>query len=142
MPSRPMAQKSPAAGSDPGSSDRRILIVDDNRDAATSLGMLLELSGYKIETAYDGLGAIDAAARYQPHIVLLDIGLPGLDGYEVARRMRSEPWGKQVTLVAVTGWGQAEDRERSKNAGFDAHLLKPVDHDALVKLLAEIGTSG
>jgi CheY-like chemotaxis protein len=137
-----MAQKSPAAGSDPGKLGRRILIVDDNRDAATSLGMLLELSGYKIETAYDGLGAIDAAARYQPHVVLLDIGLPGLDGYEVARRMRSEPWGTQVTLVAVTGWGQAEDRERAKDAGFDAHLLKPVDHDALVKLLAEIGTRG
>ncbi len=137
-----MAQKSPVAGSDPGSSGRRILIVDDNRDAAISLGMLLELSGYKIETAYDGSGAIDVAARFHPHVVLLDIGLPGLDGYEVARRMRREPWGKQVTLVAVTGWGQAEDRERSRDAGFDAHLLKPVDHDALVKLLAEIGTSG
>ncbi len=85
------------------------------------------------------MGAIDVAARFHPHVVLLDIGLPGLDGYEVARRMRREPWGKQVTLVAVTGWGQAEDRERSRDAGFDAHLLKPVDHDALVKLLAEIG---
>jgi CheY-like chemotaxis protein len=134
-----MAQQSPAAGNDPGTTGRRILIVDDNRDAAISLGMLLELSGYEIETAYDGSAAIDAAARFQPQVILLDIGLPGLDGYEVARRMRSEPWGKQATLVAVTGWGQAEDRERSKAAGFDAHLVKPVDHDALVKLLAEIG---
>ena len=134
-----MAQQSPTAGNYPGTTGRRILIVDDNRDAAISLGMLLELSGYEIETAYDGSASIDAAARFQPQVILLDIGLPGLDGYEVARRMRSEPWGKQATLVAVTGWGQAEDRERSKAAGFDAHLVKPVDHDALVKLLAELG---
>jgi CheY-like chemotaxis protein len=134
-----MAQQSPTAGNHPGTTGRRILIVDDNRDAAISLGMLLELSGYEIETAYDGSAAIDAAARFQPQMILLDIGLPGLDGYEVARRMRSEPWGKRATLVAVTGWGQAEDRERSKAAGFDAHFVKPIDHDALVKLLAEIG---
>lgn len=134
-----MAQPSSTAGNHPGTTGRRILIVDDNRDAAISLGMLLELSGYEIETAYDGSAAIDAAARFQPQMILLDIGLPGLDGYEVARRMRSEPWGKQATLVAVTGWGQAEDRERSKAAGFDAHFVKPIDHDALVKLLAEIG---
>jgi CheY-like chemotaxis protein len=120
-------------------SGRRVLIVDDNRDAATSLGMLLELSGNKTETAYDGLTAIDAGARFRPHAVLLDIGLPGLDGYEVARRMRSEPWGNRVKLVAVTGWGEAEDRKRSRDAGFDAHLLKPVDHEALVKLLAQFG---
>ncbi|MPZ45264.1 MAG: response regulator [Betaproteobacteria bacterium] len=121
-------------------SGRRILIVDDNRDAAISLSMLLELSGNKTETAYDGLAAIDAAARFEPDVVLLDIGLPGLNGYEVARRMRNEPWGKQVKLVAVTGWGHPEDRERAIAAGFDAHLLKPVDHAALVKLLAGAGT--
>ncbi|MGH8635701.1 MAG: response regulator [Burkholderiales bacterium] len=120
-------------------SGRRILIVDDNRDAAISLSMLLELSGNKTETAYDGLAAIDAAARFEPDVVLLDIGLPGLNGYEVARRMRNEPWGKHVKLVAVTGWGHPEDRSRAIAAGFDAHLLKPVDHAALVKLLAGAG---
>jgi CheY-like chemotaxis protein len=134
-----MTPTSPGSGSQADAPGRRILIVDDNRDAATSLAMLLALSGNRIETAYDGPSAIDAASRFQPDVVLLDIGLPGLDGYEVARRMRTAPWGKQVRLVAVTGWGQAEDRERSRNAGFDAHLLKPVDHEALLKLLGEIG---
>ena len=115
----------------------RILIVDDNRDAATSLAMLLEISGSKTETAHDGPAAIEAAARFQPEFILLDIGLPGLDGYQVAQRIRAEPWGKAVMLVAVTGWGQAEDRARSRAAGFDAHLVKPVDLDALLKLLTD-----
>ena len=118
-------------------SDRRILIVDDNRDAATSLAMLLELTGSKTETAYDGPEAIAAAARFQPEVVLLDIGLPGMDGYQVAQRLRAEPWGKSVVLVAVTGWGQDDDHARSKEAGFDAHLVKPVDLDRLLALLAE-----
>jgi CheY-like chemotaxis protein len=118
---------------------RRVLVVDDNRDAANSLAMLLELSGNRTEAAYDGLAAIEAAARFEPDVVLLDIGLPGLNGYEVALRMRNEPWGKRAKLVAVTGWGEAEDLERSRDAGFDAHLLKPVDHEALVKLLGEFG---
>jgi CheY-like chemotaxis protein len=122
---------------DPQAPGRKILIVDDNRDAASSLAMLLELSGNRTESAFDGLGAIEAAARFQPDVILLDIGLPGLNGYEVARRMRAEPWGKKLKLVAVTGWGQAEDRERSREAGFDAHLVKPIDHAALMKLLAD-----
>jgi CheY-like chemotaxis protein len=135
-----MTGTQPLAETETTVSGRRILVVDDNRDAATSLAMLLELSGNKTETAYDGLAAIDAAARFEPDVVLLDIGLPGLNGYEVARRMRLEPWGKPVKLVAVTGWGHPEDRERAIAAGFDAHLLKPVDHAAMVKLLGEFGT--
>ena len=119
---------------------RRILIVDDNKDAATSLAMLLEMSGAATELAFDGPSAIDVAARFRPEVVLMDIGLPGLNGYEVARKMRSEPWGKKATLVAITGWGQVEDRQRSKEAGFDAHVVKPVDYAALMKLLAT--TSG
>ena len=127
--------KAPDADSAPALA-HRILIVDDNRDAAASLAMLLQLSGAQTETAYDGLAAIEAAARFGPDVILLDIGLPGLDGYEVAQRIRAEPWGGTVMLIALTGWGQAEDRERSKSAGFDVHLVKPVDHLALVKLIA------
>ena len=129
QPQTPDADSAPALA-------RRILIVDDNRDAATSLALLLQLSGAETEMAYDGLTAIETGARFRPDVILLDIGLPGLNGYEAARRIREEPWGRAVMLVAVTGWGQAEDRERSKAAGFDAHLVKPVDHAALVKLLA------
>ena len=115
---------------------RRILVVDDNRDAAASLAMLLQLTGNQTETAFDGLAAIEVAASFKPDVVVLDIGRPGLNGYEVARRIRQEPWGKAVKLVAVTGWGQLEDRQRSKEAGFDAHMVKPVDHDLLAKILA------
>lgn len=129
-----MAQAS--ALNDRPASGRRILIVDDNRDAAASLAMLLQLTGNETETAFDGPGAIDAAATFKPDTVLLDIGLPGLNGYEVARRMRQESWGKTLKLIAVTGWGQLEDRQRSKEAGFDAHMVKPVDHDLLAKILA------
>lgn len=132
-----MASSSTPADADARDSSRKILIVDDNRDAASSLAMLLELSGNKTESAFDGLSAIETAARFQPDVILLDIGLPGINGYEVARRMRAEPWGKKLKLVAVTGWGQAEDRERSREAGFDAHLVKPIDHAALMKLLAD-----
>jgi CheY-like chemotaxis protein len=137
-----MAQTPHSPDTSSGASGRRILIVDDNRDAATSLGMLLELSGNQTELAFDGQSALDTAARFRPDIVLLDIGLPGINGYDVARRMRSEAWGKQVTLVAVTGWGQAEDRESSRAAGFDAHLVKPVDHAALMQLLETTGARG
>lgn len=132
-----MASSSTPADADARDSSRKILIVDDNRDAASSLAMLLELSGNRTESAFDGLSAIETAARFQPDVILLDIGLPGINGYEVARRMRAEPWGKKLKLVAVTGWGQAEDRERSREAGFDAHLVKPIDHAALMKLLAD-----
>jgi CheY-like chemotaxis protein len=120
------------SGTDQG---RRILVVDDNRDAAASLAMLLQLTGNETEVAFDGPHAIDLAAHFKPEVILLDIGLPGLNGYEVARRIRQEAWGKDCKLIAVTGWGQLEDRQRSQEAGFDAHLVKPVDHDALAKML-------
>jgi CheY-like chemotaxis protein len=117
---------------------RRILVVDDNRDSATSLAMLLTLMGHETHTAHDGLAAVDAAATFRPHLVLLDIGLPRLDGYEAARRMREQPGGKAMVLVALTGWSQEGDRRKSKEAGFDDHLIKPVDHDALTRLLNEV----
>jgi PAS domain S-box-containing protein len=118
----------------------RILIVDDSKDGAESLAILLQFSGHHTDTANDGLEAIAAAQRLHPDLVLLDIGLPKLNGYEVCRRIRKEPWGRDLVLVALTGWGQEEDRQRSKDAGFDAHMVKPLDYEALLKLLADLPT--
>ena len=115
---------------------RRILVVDDNRDAADSLAMLLRMMGNEVHTAHDGLEAVGAAAAFQPDVVLLDIGLPKLNGYEAARRIREQAGGSDMVLIALTGWGQEEDRRRSKEAGFDHHLTKPVEFAALQKLLA------
>ena len=117
---------------------RRILVVDDNEDSAESLTILLSLAGHKTHTAYDGLEAIEAAATFRPDVILLDIGLPRLNGYEVARKIREQPWGQAVVLVALTGWGQEEDRRRSREAGFNHHLTKPVDPLALTRLLASL----
>jgi PAS domain S-box-containing protein len=123
-------------------SGRRILIVDDNEDGAVSLALLLEMAGYETLSAHDGIEAIEAAERFRPDTMLLDIGLPRLNGYEVCRRIRREPWGKDVVLIALTGWGQEEDRHRSREAGFDTHMVKPVDHDVLMALLASTKRSG
>jgi signal transduction histidine kinase/ActR/RegA family two-component response regulator len=120
---------------------RRILVVDDNRDSAESLAMLLKLTGNETRTAYDGLEAVEAAARFRPDVVLMDVGLPNLNGYDAARRIREQPWGKGMVLVALTGWGQDEDRQKSKEAGFNDHLVKPLDHAALMQLLAETAAS-
>jgi len=117
---------------------RRVLVVDDNLDGAESLAMLLELEGHEAHVAHDGLSAISSAERLAPDAVLLDIGLPGMNGYEVCRRLRETPWGQRLTIVALTGWGQEEDRRRSKAAGFDTHLVKPVDSELLLKLLADV----
>jgi PAS domain S-box-containing protein len=117
---------------------RRILIVDDDRDAAESLAAVLGLAGHLTETAYDGLKALDRAKAFLPEVVLLDIGLPELGGVEVARRIRGERWGEKMALVAMTGWGHEYDREQSRAAGFRDHLIKPVRHNALMKLLAEL----
>jgi PAS domain S-box-containing protein len=118
---------------------RRILVVDDNLDAAESLGMLLEMLGHEVHTAHDGLEAVGAVAQFQPDVVLLDIGLPKLNGYEAARRIREQNGGTGPVLVALTGWGQEEDRRLSKEAGFDHHMTKPVDFADLQKVLGEIG---
>ena len=114
---------------------RRILVVDDNRDSADSLTLLLSMLGNEVHTAYDGQEAVEAVAAFQPEVVLLDIGLPKLNGYEVARRIREQAGGPSRVLIALTGWGQEEDRRRSREAGFDHHLTKPVDFDDLKKLL-------
>ena len=122
--------------SDHQSARRRILVVDDNVDSAESMAMMLKLSGHDVATAHDGLEAVKLAQEFQPDVVLLDLGMPKLDGYEAARSIRQQPWGERMMLVALTGWGQAEDKRRSHEAGFDAHLVKPVDFDALEKLVA------
>jgi CheY-like chemotaxis protein len=117
---------------------RRVLVVDDNEDAAASLSLLLEVMGHEIYTAYDGLEALTTAAMFRPDVILLDLGMPKLNGYEAARQMREQPWGKQVTLIAITGWGQERDQRRTQEAGFDHHLVKPVDPALLESLLASL----
>jgi CheY-like chemotaxis protein len=116
----------------------RILITDDNRDAAESMAMLLRMSGHEVRTAVDGPATLNLARSFRPQAIFLDIGLPrGMDGYEVARRLRRQEGLERVLLVAMTGYGQDEDRERSKLAGFDYHLVKPADLDHIGKLLSE-----
>lgn len=113
----------------------RILVADDNEDAATSLALLLKLQGHHVETAADGVRALAAVARFRPEVVLLDIGMPELNGYEVCRRLRAAADGKDLVVVAITGWGQEQDRQRARDAGFDAHLVKPIEPAALFDVL-------
>jgi len=108
-------------------SSHHILVVDDNRDGADSLAMMLQIMGNETRTAYDGQEGLNMAGEFRPEVVLLDIGLPKLNGYEACRRIREQPWGKGVVMIAVTGWGQDDDRRRSHEAGFDHHMVKPVD---------------
>ena len=116
---------------------RRILVVDDNLDGAHSLAALLALDGHDILIAHDGLDAVAKAASFRPHVILLDIGLPKLNGFEACRRIREQPAGKDILMIAMTGWGQAEDRRKSSEAGFDSHCVKPVSHAVLLDLLTQ-----
>jgi CheY-like chemotaxis protein len=131
--------RSPAT---PGTTPRRfkILVVDDNHDSALSLAMMLSIMGHETRTAHDGESAVHAAETFLPEVVLLDIGLPKLNGYEVAQRLREQPWGQAMYLIAVTGWGQEEDRQRSTEVGLNVHMVKPVEPAALEKLLAGLPT--
>ena len=117
---------------------RRILVVDDNRDGADSLAMILEIGGHSVETSYDGPSAVARAAIFAPHVVFLDLGMPGMDGFETARRIRALPQGAAMTLIALTGWGQDRDRHLTREAGFDAHLVKPIDPMAIEDLLTTL----
>ncbi|HVK10167.1 MAG TPA: response regulator, partial [Gemmataceae bacterium] len=125
----------------PPTPPRRVLVVDDNADAAETLAWLLRVAGHDVLTAYEGRSAVDLAPAFRPEVVLLDIGLPGIDGYEVAARLRRQPELREALLVAVTGYGQDEDRRRAREAGFDEHLIKPIDPAALPALLARAGES-
>lgn len=117
---------------------RRILVVDDNRDSAESLALLLQMRGDETQTAFDGLEAVATAATFQPDVVLLDLGLPKLNGYGACAQMRQQAAGRNLVVVALTGWGQDEDRQKSAEAGFDAHMVKPVNHAALDRLLVSL----
>jgi CheY-like chemotaxis protein len=115
----------------------RLLVVDDNVDTAEGLAMLLQVSRHDVRTAHDGPTALEAALDYRPDVVLLDIGLPGLNGFEVAKRIRQQPTLKSIVLVAMTGYGQDSDHQRSREAGFDHHLIKPADFGKLQEILAK-----
>ena len=117
---------------------QRILVVDDNRDAADTLGGLLQVIGADVRVAYDGAAALEAIGAFRPSVVMLDLGMPGMDGYEVARRIRAQPGSGDTTLIALTGWGQASDRQRTQQAGFHHHLVKPVDIGAMQAVLASL----
>jgi signal transduction histidine kinase len=135
----PVEQSMPDADGIPA--QRRILVADDNNDALESLATLLQLGGHEVYTAANGELALEYAERHRPEVALLDIGMPMLDGYEVARRIRAQPWGARITLVALTGWGQDSDRRHSREAGFDSHLVKPLDLEMLTDLLARLPTA-
>jgi CheY-like chemotaxis protein len=122
---QPVAAAATGAPPDARPSSRRVLLVDDNADAREMYGMVLEADGHEVYEAGDGARALDLFHRARPDVAIVDIGLPGMDGYELARRIRSEAEGQQVTLIALTGYGFPEDRERSRAAGFDRHLVKP-----------------
>jgi two-component system CheB/CheR fusion protein len=119
-------------------SPRRVLIVDDNEDAANSLAMILKLSGHETASVYTAMDALERAVTFRPDVVLLDIGLPGMDGYEVAQKMRELPGLADIRLVAVTGYGRSDDRLRARDAGFDDHLTKPVEFAVLDRALTGV----
>jgi PAS domain S-box-containing protein len=138
MPARESGEQARPGGPAPA---LRVLVVDDNRDAAESLAMILELTGHEVALAHDGPAALEAAERFTPDLVLLDIGMPGMNGYEVARRLRAGPQSQCMVLAALTGWGQREDKQRAIDAGFDHHLTKPVDNQRLDAVLTAASTA-
>jgi CheY-like chemotaxis protein len=119
----------------------RILVVDDNHDTAESMARLLQIAGNTVRMAHDGEAAVEAASEFLPQVVLLDIGLPKMDGYEAARRIRSAPSGESIVLIAVTGWGHEADVRKALEAGFDRHMVKPVDPRNLTTLLSSLPVS-
>jgi CheY-like chemotaxis protein len=137
-PAAPVAAAAAPAAPQDAEQGLRVLVVDDNIDAADTLGALLDMNGHATRVANDGYQAIEMAQEFQPQVVFLDIGLPGMNGYEVARKLRELPGMDRAFLVALTGWGTREDRERSSEAGFDHHLTKPADMNAVETLLSNL----
>jgi CheY-like chemotaxis protein len=131
-----------AAGDVVRQSKHRVLVVDDNHDAADSLARMLRLMGHDVHVAYDGEEGVQAAGQLLPELVILDIGMPKLNGLEAAQRIRVQSWGKEMVLVALTGWGREEDRQASNGAGFDFHLVKPADAAAIARLMDGIPGNG
>jgi CheY-like chemotaxis protein len=125
-----------AAPPERGERPKRVLVVDDLHDSADTLAMLLRLHGHEVQTAYDGEEAVSRAEEFRPDVILLDLGMPRIGGDLACRIIRGQPWGKTMRIIAVTGWGQESDRRRTEEAGFDDHLVKPVDPNMLIGLLA------
>jgi len=141
LPVAPASEETKTEPSGPGeradAPRRRILVVDDSHDSAASLALLLDVMGNETRTAYSGLEALEVGAAFHPDVILLDIGMPILNGYDTCRRIREQDWGKGITIIALTGWGQEDDRRRSRESGFTHHLVKPVEPAVLERLLAE-----
>ncbi|MEO5843942.1 MAG: ATP-binding protein, partial [Caldimonas sp.] len=131
-----VGEHSDASGAPEGDAVLTVLVADDNVDAATALALQLEIEGCRVELAHDGVHAFDLAMQARPQMALLDIGMPGMDGYRLATTLRSQAWGGEMFLVAITGWGQEEDRRKATAAGFDEHLTKPVSPEAILELIS------
>jgi CheY-like chemotaxis protein len=147
----PVATQEPSETSDAAPTDKlrtatatahRLLVVDDNKDAANSLAALLRLQGHEVRVAHNGLSGLEIAKTYRPEMIFLDIGMPEMDGYEVARRLRNDQDLKNIVLAALTGWGQQADRQRTAEAGFDHHLVKPADSKIVESLVADLHLRG
>jgi CheY-like chemotaxis protein len=133
----PLSEPATTKPDDKFSSALRVLVADDNQDVTTSLDMLLQLSGHEVMTANDGLQAIEATETFRPDVVLLDLGMPGMDGHGACQNIRQQPWGKDIKIFALTGMGREDDQQKSKETGFTGHLVKPVDPDVLLSLLED-----
>ena len=140
-PPQPQPSSPPTETAQPTGPSLRVLVVDDNVDTVTTLALLVQESGHDVRTAYDGSAVLEAALDYRPNVVLLDIGLPGLNGFEVAKRLRQQPALQNAVLVAMTGYGRESDRQRSQEAGFDHHLVKPGDFGKVLQILATVSES-
>jgi CheY-like chemotaxis protein len=125
------AEETPVAAAKKGPASRRVLVADDNRDSAVSMARMLRLLGNEVITAHDGIEAVERAGEFRPDVILMDVGMPRLNGHEATRRIREQPWGRPIKIVALTGWGQEADRNRSREAGCDSHMTKPVDPGTL-----------
>ncbi len=121
-----------------GSGKCKVLVVDDNVDGAVTLSVILKHMGNSVRITHDGRSALAVGAEFVPDLILMDIGMPGMDGYETCERMRQEPWSANVKIVALTGWGQEEDKRKAKRAGFDLHLVKPVERKTLVEVIDQV----
>ncbi|MCE3284710.1 MAG: tmoS, partial [Steroidobacteraceae bacterium] len=137
----PAADEPPASLRASSTNPLRILVVEDHRDGAETIAELLSRLGHRVRTVHDGGAAVLAAEEFRPELVLLDIGLPTLSGYDVCHRIRSQPWGSEITIVAMTGWGDAEAQRKARAAGFDRHLVKPIDEASLLAALTLAGAT-
>jgi CheY-like chemotaxis protein len=137
----PSTELKEAASTQRNGSKRRILFADDNRDVVESFHMMLQVLGHEVETALDGMEALRKADDFRPQVVVLDVGMPRLDGYETAKRIRQRAWARDVVLIAVTGWGNEKDKLRAAEAGFDVHLVKPVDATTILDVLDQMDHS-